>query len=180
MKLAKRFMACALAASLALGTATVSGAATSPTTSVVAVTEDDVLTNNGSTIDTNADGTATLTSAKKISGTTYRIQRAMTVNGVTYKITAIGANALSSSKQVKKVVVPKSVRTIKKKAFSGLKNLKKVVLVGNKYTKVAKGAFKGLKTKKITIKLSSKMSKKAFKKMKKQLKKAGFKGKVTK
>ena len=44
--------------------------------------------------------------------------------------------------------------------------------------KVEKGAFKGLKTDKMTIKLNKKMPKKQSAKFKKALKKAGFKGTI--
>ena len=53
----------------------------------------------------------------------------------------------------------------------------KITLKGKKVT-VKKGAFKGVNTKKVTIK-ASKMNAKQFKAFKKALKKAGFKGKVT-
>ena len=70
------------------------------------------------------------------------------------------------------------VTIIGKNAFAGCKKLTKITLKGKKVT-VKKGAFKGVNTKKVTIK-ASKMNAKQFKAFKKALKKAGFKGKVTK
>lgn len=68
---------------------------------------------------------------------------------------------------------------IKKNSFKGCKKLRKINWY-NTYSdfKIEKGAFKGVKTKKIKIYVTKKMSKKQFKKLKKKLKKAGFKGKV--
>ena len=64
--------------------------------------------------------------------------------------------------------------------FTGAKKVKKIIVKGTKSFTVKKGAFKGLKSAKITVKVNKKMKAKEFKKLKKNLKKAGFKGKVTK
>ena len=90
------------------------------------------------------------------------------------EITKSGKNSVVH----KTVTIPATVVTISKNAFAGCKKLKKITLKGKKVT-VKKGAFKGVNTKKVTIK-ASKMNAKQFKAFKKALKKAGFKGKVTK
>ena len=78
----------------------------------------------------------------------------------------------------KKDGVKYTVNKIAKNAFKGCKKLKKITYKGKVALTVQKGAFSGLKTKKITFKVTKKMSKANFKKLKKNLKKAGFKGKI--
>lgn len=67
-----------------------------------------------------------------------------------------------------------------KNAFAGAKKLNTISMNVKKSITVKKGAFKGLNTKKMTIKVSKKMSAKELKKFKKVLKAAGFDGKVVK
>lgn len=129
-------------------------------------------------VDTKKNGTATISTVKKTNKTTVTISATVTVNGVKYKVTTIGANAFKNCAKVKTVNLPSSVTTISKNAFAGAKNLKTIKITSKKAVTVKKGAFKGLNTKKMTVKVSKKMSKKQFNKMKKNLKKAGFKGKV--
>ena len=64
--------------------------------------------------------------------------------------------------------------------FTGAKKVKKIIVKGTKSFTVKKGAFKNVNSKKITVKVNKKMSAKEFKKLKKNLKKAGFKGKIKK
>jgi len=72
-----------------------------------------------------------------------------------------------------------TVNKVAKNAFKGCKKLKTIKYKGKTALKVAKGAFSGLKTSKITFKCYKKsMSKATFAKIKKNLKKAGFKGKI--
>lgn len=71
-----------------------------------------------------------------------------------------------------------AVVAVKKNAFKGAKKLKTIKFKAKKALKVEKGAFKGLKTDKMTIKLNKKMPKKQSAKFKKALKKAGFKGTI--
>lgn len=94
------------------------------------------------------------------------------------KTATIKANAFSKYKKATKIEIAPSVKKIPKNAFKGAKKVKTIVFKGTKIVTVKKGAFNGLKTKKMIIKINKKMSKKNFKKMKKSLKKAGFKGKV--
>lgn len=78
----------------------------------------------------------------------------------------------------KKSGIKFTVSKIAKNAFKGCKKLKTIVFKGKVALTVAKGAFSGLKTSKMTFKVTKKMSKANFKKLKKNLKKAGFKGKI--
>ena len=78
----------------------------------------------------------------------------------------------------KKSGITFTVNKIAKNAFKGCKKLKTIVFKGKVALTVAKGAFSGCKTSKMTFKVTKKMSKANFKKLKKNLKKAGFKGKI--
>lgn len=92
-------------------------------------------------------------------------------------LTIINTNAFKGA-QVKNMTI-KSMTEIRANAFAGT-NKKKVTitLAGNARLKAVKGAFKAL-SKKSLIRVSKKtMTKKQFKKLKKQLKKWGFKGKI--
>ncbi len=176
MKVTKKLLTAVLSAAIALSSVTVANAATSPSEANEPVTESNVSTDDSATVkkvSTSDDGTATV---KKVANKkSVKISSTVTVDGVTYKVTAIGANAFKKAKKVKKVTLPASIKSVKKKAFTGAKKLKKIIIKGKK-TKFAKGAFKGLNTKKITIKVP----KAKLKAYKKALKKAGFKGKVKK
>ena len=74
--------------------------------------------------------------------------------------------------------LPASIKTIGAQAFTGAKSVKTIV-IKSASVKVDKTAFKGVDTKKMTIKVSG-MSAKQLKAFKAQLKKAGFKGTVKK
>lgn len=63
-------------------------------------------------------------------------------DGKTYKVTAIGNNALKSNKLVQKVAIGNNIRTIGKSAFGNCTNLKKVKF-SNQLTELANEAFKG-------------------------------------
>ena len=86
---------------------------------------------------------------------TKRVPKNPKINGYTFTVTGVAKNA-----------------------FAKMKKLKTIKFFSTKALKVAKGAFGKLNTKKITIKVTTKMSKKEFKKFKKNLRKAGFKGTI--
>lgn len=101
---------------------------------------------------TCADGkTFTVAFLKPKKGTkgTVKIPGSLTVNHVTYKVTAIAANAFKNQKKIKKVVIPSSVNRIGKKAFYGCKNLKNITIKTTKLTKknVGSKAFSGIHAK---------------------------------
>ena len=98
-----------------------------------------------------------------------------TVDGISYMVTVIKSKSLRTAKKLKTLRIGEYVRLIQKKAFYGSK-IKTVKFVGKKVVAIKKGAFKKSKVKKIII--TKKMSKKNFKKMKKALRKAGYKGKI--
>ena len=89
----------------------------------------------------------------------------------------MGANTFASAKKATKVTLPATITKIGEKAFTGAKSVKTIVINSKKAVSVSKTAFKGVDTKKMTIKVTN-MSKKQLKAFKANLKKAGFKGKV--
>ena len=136
------------------------------------------------------NGTVTFTKPNsKVSGS-VTIPDTVTIDGITYKITAIEANAFKNNKKITKVTIGKYVTTIGKNAFMGCTKLKTVklgaavttigdkafykckaltkVTLPSKVSKIGKSAFYGCKKlKKITIKTtkltSKKVGSKAFK-----------------
>lgn len=180
-KTLKRVLACTLAAALSLGTAVTSMAAPSPVVSEKPISEKNVLSDNKFyTVDTNKSGTLTIVNSKATGKAKKTVAAKVKVKGVKYTVTAIGANAFKSWKKVKTLILPSSVKTIKAKAFTGCKSLKTIILRNKKAAQVKKNAFKGLNTKKMTIKVKAKMTAKNYKKLQANLRKAGFKGKITK
>ena len=97
--------------------------------------------------------------AKKVT-----VPSTITVNGVKYQVTSIAAKAFANNKKLTKVVIPASVRSIGKQAFSGCKNLKSITIKTTYLTKKSVGAkaFKGIHAK-ATIKVPKKQ-KKAYQK----------------
>lgn len=92
------------------------------------------------------------------------------VNGVTYKVTSIGAKAFNGNKKLTKVTIGTNIKKISNNAFFKCKSLKMVNIKSVLLTKKTanKKAFKGV-NKKMVIKVPKKM-KKAYVKMFKGLK----------
>lgn len=95
-----------------------------------------------------------------------KIPAKVTVNGVSYPVTSIAANAFKGQKTIRKVVIGANVTSIGKKAFKGCSNLKKVVVKSKKLQTVGAKAFAKI-NKKAVIKVPKgkmKAYKKIFKK----------------
>ena len=103
--------------------------------------------------------------------TTITIPDAITVDGITYKVTSISAKALAGNKKIKKITVGKNVTSIGKNAFSNCKNLKTIIIKTTALKSVGKNAIKGINSK-ATIKVPKKQLK-VYKKL--FGKKTGFK-----
>ena len=87
----------------------------------------------------------------KSTAKTVTIPATITVDGITYKVTAIADGALNGNKTVTKVTILKNVKTIGKNAFNGCTKLK-TVTIGSGVTSIGANAFKGCKVlDKITI-----------------------------
>jgi hypothetical protein len=125
-------------------------------------------------------GNATVTSVYKLKKTTvYRVPTKVTFNGVSFKVTNIGKAFFANGTNATRVVIPKTVKRINKQGFTGLaKTVKTITFNTTKAPQIAKNAFEGVNTKKITITVPKAMSAKQLEKFKKSLKAAGFKGTV--
>lgn len=111
---------------------------------------------------------------------TCTIPAEITLEDITYKVTAITENAFKNDKKLKKVTIGSNISKIGKNAFSGCKNLKNISIQTSSLTKksVGKNAFKG-----INAKAKVKVPKRKLKDYIKVLKAKGIKGnsqKITK
>lgn len=135
-----------------------------------------------SKVHTTRSGNAGITAVKNTKSVT--IPAKVTVDGKKYTVTTINANAFAKAKKATKITISRSSKnlTFKKNAFKGSsKKLKTVVIKITKASqiKAAKGSFKAL-SKKVVVKVDKNTSAKELKKIMKILKKAGFKGRLTK
>lgn len=117
------------------------------------------------------EGYVAYTKAKKNVKGSVTIPATVTIDGVTYKVTSIAANAFKGNKKITKVTIGKNIEKIGKNAFYGCKKLSSITFKTTKLkaSKVGKNAFKGVKAK-VTVK----MPKNKAKDYKKWLKKKGI------
>ncbi len=114
----------------------------------------------------------------KKKATSVVVPEKISMNGITYTVTAIAPKAFVNNKKLKKVTIGKNIGSIGKNAFSNCKKLKKITIKSTKLknNSVGKNAFKGT-----AKKMSVKVPKKQYKAYKKFLAKKGNKTiKVTK
>ena len=102
------------------------------------------------------------------------IPASIKVNGISYKVTAIG-NYVNENKKLKAVTIPATVKSIGKEAFVNAKDLKTITINGN-VTKIGANAFKGI-NKKAVFKIKTASSN--YKKIVSKIKKAGAPKSVT-
>lgn len=123
------------------------------------------------------NGTGTVTLVKPVSKTIKKVSvpATVTIDGFTFRVTAISAKAFGGCKKLKSVTIGANVRSIGKQAFKNCKKLSKITIRTGKLTKgtVGAGAFKG-----IAKKASIKVPKKKYKAYKKFLRKKGAGKKV--
>lgn len=108
-------------------------------------------------------GTLILTKTKNKKIKAVSIGSTVKINGISYKITAIGNNTFNNCKKLSSLTVGANVTTIGEKAFSGCAKLKAIKIKSTKLKKVGANAFKGI-NKKATIKVP-KSKKKAYTKL---------------
>ena len=173
-KLIKKVLVGITAATMMFGSVCTAYAATDSAT--VAPAPEKQTNVNGAKVSTAANGTATVKALPKTTKKSVTVASKVVVDGVSYKVTTIGAKAFANATKATTVTLPASIKTIGAQAFTGAKSVKTIV-IKSASVKVAKTAFKGVNTKKMTIKVSG-MSAKQLKAFKAQLKKAGFKGTV--
>ena len=77
---------------------------------------------------------------------TITIPAQVTIKGVTYKVTSVGASACRNRAGITKVIIGKNVKKIGNRVFSGCKKLKKVTVKTTKLTEstVGSNAFLGI------------------------------------
>ena len=91
---------------------------------------------------------------------TVNVKNTVKINNVSFKVTAIGANALKNHKKLTKVVIGNNVTGIGKQAFAGCSKLKSIQIKAKALKSVGSKAFKGI-DKKAVIKVP-KNKKKAY------------------
>ena len=108
--------------------------------------------------------------AKKIA-----VPSTVTLDGITYKVTSVAANALKNNHTVTTLTIGSNVKTIGKHAFYGCKNVKSITIKTTKLTSknVGSSAFKG-----IDKKAAIKVPKSKYTSYKKMLKNKGVSSKV--
>ena len=85
-------------------------------------------------------GTVQFVKTKNTKAKTVAIPDKVTIDGITYKVTSIAANALKNNKTVTTVTIGKYVTTIGSGAFSGCSKLKKIT-IGKSVTTIGSKAF---------------------------------------
>ncbi len=112
---------------------------------------------------------------KSKTGRTVKIPASVKINGVSYKVTSIAANAFKNNKKVQKIEIGKNIVSIGKKAFANCKNLKTITISSMNLTDetISEDAFSG-----ISADVTIKVPKSKYKEYKKLLRKKGLSKKV--
>lgn len=124
-----------------------------------------------------AVNTVSYTASTNKNAVSISVLDSVKLNGITFKVTSIGAGALKSNKKLKKLTIGSSIKTIGKNAFLGCKKLSSVTIKTTQLTdkSVGANAFKG-----ISVKAKIKVPAKKLTVYKKILKKKGVSGKKQK
>lgn len=120
------------------------------------------------------NGTVTVSKLLKKTVKTVTIPATVTIDGYTFKVTAVANNVFKNASRLKSVVIGANVKSIGKSSFYKCKKLAMITFKGIKAPGVGKNAFKSGKSK-VTVKVPKKMKKSQLNKLKKALKKAGVK-----
>ena len=120
------------------------------------------------------NGTVTVSKLLKKTVKTVTIPATVTIDGYTFKVTAVANNVFKYASRLKSVVFGAIVKSIGKSSFYKCKKLATITFKGIKAPGVGKNAFKSGKSK-VTVKVPKKMKKSQLNKLKKALKKAGVK-----
>ena len=78
---------------------------------------------------------------------TVQIPDKIVYDNVKLKVTEISANACKNNKNISKVIVGANVKKIKKNAFLGCTQLKKLEIKSKKINSIGKNAFSGISKK---------------------------------
>ena len=120
------------------------------------------------------NGTVTVSKLLKKTVKAVTIPATVTIDGYTFKVTAVANNVFKNASRLKSVVIGANVKSIGKSSFYKCKKLATITFKGIKAPGVGKNAFKSGKSK-VTVKVPKKMKKSQLNKLKKALKKAGVK-----
>ena len=106
------------------------------------------------------DGEVIFVKAKK-NIKSLSIPATVSINGVTHKVTAVSAKAVSGNKKLKSVTIGANIKSISKNAFYKCSSLKKVTIKSTLLTKktASKSSFKNA-NKKLVIKAPKSVKKK--------------------
>ena len=128
------------------------------------------------TSDKKGSPTVEYSAAVKGAKGTITIPAQVTIKGVTYKVTSVGASACRNRAGITKVIIGKNVKKIGNRVFSGCKKLKKVTIKTTKLTEstVGSNAFSGISSGVVVKVPESKV--KAYRKL---FKKKGISGGAT-
>lgn len=120
------------------------------------------------------NGTVTVSKLLKKTVKTVTIPATVTIDGYTFKVTAVANNVFKNASRLKSVVIGANVKSVGKSSFYKCKKLATITFKGIKAPGIGKNAFKSGKSK-VTVKVPKKMKKSQLNKLKKALKKAGVK-----
>lgn len=117
------------------------------------------------TSDKTGSPTVEYSAAAKGAKGTITIPAQVTIKGVTYKVTSVGASACRNRAGITKVIIGKNVTKIGNRVFSGCKKLKKVTIKTTKLTEstVGSNAFSGISSRVVVKVPESKV--KAYRKL---------------
>lgn len=101
-----------------------------------------------------SNGTVSVAAPVKKTNTSISIPATVKINGYTFKVTAIAANAFKSNTKLKKVTIGTNVTSIGKQAFYGCKALTNITINSKVLKSVGANALKGIYAK-ATIKVPS-------------------------
>ena len=113
---------------------------------------------------------------KKVSKVT--IPATVTIDGYTFKVTAISDKVFKKAASLKRVVIGANVKTIGKNSFSQCKKLAAITFKETNAPKIGKNAFQSVKSK-VKVTVPKKMKKAQLKKLQKAMKKAAPKVKIS-
>ena len=88
--------------------------------------------------------TVALTGTENKNLTSLTVKKTVTIHGVAFKVTSIGAKAFANCKKLKKVTIGANVTTIGKQAFQGCKKLGSIKVSSKNIKSVGKNALKGI------------------------------------
>lgn len=109
-----------------------------------------IITGNGKykvTKSAASGGTVTFTAPKSAKEKTFTIPSAIKLGSVSFKVTAVEANAFKNNKSLTSVTVGKYVNTIGNQAFYGDSKLKTIKITGPYLKSAGKNALKGIYSK---------------------------------